>query len=54
MNNWDLNEIFLALNLKNNFNRNLKIKNIVIDSKKSKKATYLLRLKEKNLMVINL
>ena len=26
MNNWDLNEIFLALNLKNNFNKNLKIK----------------------------
>ena len=38
MNNWDINEIFLALNLKNNFNRNLKIKNIVIDSKKIKKG----------------
>ena len=47
MNNWDLNEIFLALNLKNNFNKNLKIKNIVIDSKKIKKGDLFIAIKEK-------
>ena len=47
MNNWDLNEIFLALNLKNNFNRNLKIKNIVIDSKKIKKGDLFIAIKGK-------
>ena len=47
MNNWDINEIFLALNLKNNFNRNLKIKNIVIDSKKIKKGDLFIAIKGK-------
>ena len=48
MNNWDINEIFLALNLKNYFNRNLKIKNIVIDSKKIKKGDLFIAIKGKN------
>ena len=47
MNNWDIDEIFLALNLKNNFNRNLKIKNIVIDSKKIKKGDLFIAIKGK-------
>ena len=47
MNNWDINEIFLALNLKNNFNRNFKIKNIVIDSKKIKKGDLFIAIKGK-------
>ena len=47
MNNWDINEIFLALNLKNNFNKNLKIKNIVIDSKKIKKGDLFIAIKGK-------
>ena len=47
MNNWDIDEIFLALNLKNNFNRNIQIKNIVIDSKKIKKGDLFIAIKGK-------
>ena len=47
MNNWDINDIFLALKLKNNFNKNLKIKNIVIDSKKIKKGDLFIAIKGK-------
>ena len=47
MSNWDINEILLALNLKKKFNRNLKIKNIVIDSKKIKKGDLFIAIKGK-------
>ena len=47
MNNWDIKDIFLALKLKNNFNKNLKIKNIVIDSKKIKKGDLFIAIKGK-------
>ena len=48
MNNWYINDIFLALKLKNNFNKNLKIKNIVIDSRKIKKGDLFIAIKGKN------
>ena len=47
MNNWDLNDIFLALDLKNNFNKNIKVKKIVIDSKKVKKGDLFIAIKGK-------
>lgn len=45
MNNWDINDIFLALNLENTFNKNIKIKKIVIDSKKIKKGDLFIAIK---------
>jgi len=47
MNNWDINDIFLALDLKNNFNKNIKVKKIVIDSKKVKKGDLFIAIKGK-------
>ena len=47
MNNWDINDIFLALNLKNKFHRNIKVKKIVIDSKQVKKGDLFIAIKGK-------
>ena len=47
MNNWDINDIFLSLDLKNNFNKNIKVKKIVIDSKKVKKGDLFIAIKGK-------
>ena len=47
MNNWDINEIFTALNLKNNFKKKVKIKKVVIDSKQVSKGDLFVAIKGK-------